>query len=116
MNDNQRFVDYVFLAGLPYDFRINQIEKENHISLSSTTITNNNNKTINENDNKDKENALVVDSLFESICNSITKFDQERDEFLKSLGREVVRSSTKSFLNSNNSNNNNSNNSNGLIS
>ncbi|CAJ0750499.1 737_t:CDS:2, partial [Entrophospora sp. SA101] len=39
----------------------------------------------------DKENVgSVADSLYEnifsSIFNSITKFDQERDEFLKSLG------------------------------
>jgi hypothetical protein len=170
---DKRFVDYVFLAGLPPDFRINPKEQKslNHLSssilendklsnelngkdeynsteeiiedlkskendtmktkedgdngtitkdftdmkstpvqsivTSDTTIPDNNDnddsntfetfnvsKKLFERYSKDlviddDESKRLFDSLFESIRVNILKFDQERDEFLKSLGKEI---------------------------
>ncbi|CAG8559961.1 2642_t:CDS:10 [Ambispora leptoticha] len=98
----KRLVDYVFLAGLPQDFHFSSIE------TSKTTKSQNNNSVYNTPHNKghnvdrstdntittnsDEENVRLADAtLFESIRASIIRFDNERDEFLKSLGRNGSR-------------------------
>ncbi|PKC07971.1 DENN-domain-containing protein [Rhizophagus irregularis] len=159
---DKRFVDYVFLAGLPPNFRINPKKQESIDQLSSSNHENDNlfikeeehsnesngkendimkskededDDTIKSADDKtsskiiskntpvksdttpgnndtntseitnaskklferysrdlvihDDESKQLFDSLFESIKLNILKFDQERDEFLKSLGKEI---------------------------
>lgn len=162
---DKRFVDYVFLAGLPPNFRINPKNQESINQLSSSNHKNDNlfikEEQSNESNGKeidtiktkedgddgtiksavdktsskiiskstsvqsivksdttpgnndsnaseifnaskklferyskdlvihDDESKQLFDSLFESIKLNILKFDQERDEFLKSLGKEI---------------------------
>ncbi|CAG8470634.1 5561_t:CDS:10 [Ambispora gerdemannii] len=117
----KRLVDYVFLAGLPQDFHFASIEKtskttnvkptksQNNKSVSSTPhISGRNVDRSTDNritTNGDEGNVRVADAdtlfegiadaatLFESIRASIIKFDSERDDFLKSLGRNSARES-----------------------
>ncbi|KAG9307791.1 hypothetical protein G9A89_023356 [Geosiphon pyriformis] len=110
----KRLVDYVFLAGLPQDFHLptptessatntdikfaqNKKKKSDKSERNKTstkltpTIT-----TITTTTNNDEESVRFADAtLFESIRASIVRFDNERDDFLKSLGRGMRDSGTK---------------------
>jgi len=117
---SDRLVDYVFLAGLPNDFHIDLLEKSPpNIEIKSddlhnpkATVTTTIQRNSDDAGLADVANASEhsADILFENIRSSISRFDHERDEFLRSVGRasmskvpEDAHGDRMSFINRHNS-------------